>query len=245
MKNEQWSKFEETETKNYFVSTAGRVKHIDKFTGEEFMMKPSPNHAGRKMIGVAETGKKYYVYRLVAEKFIPNLENKPTVNHIRGIDAGDSIENLEWMTYAEQQEHAYRIGLKTGGKTAAIVLDTNGFVIGQHDTMNVALKSCYGRKTYYNKYVQIIGNKILMEKPYYDELSEDEIFNICSECFEKILKFAYVVDGQLFDTGFETAEFIEYDSGNLNRKAKNKLAININGHEVSRFKNLIGVGDLS
>lgn len=52
------------------------------------------------------------VQRFVAQAWIPNPENKPTVNHIDGNKHNNCIENLEWATYAEQQAHATRTGLR-------------------------------------------------------------------------------------------------------------------------------------
>lgn len=48
----------------------------------------------------------------VAMAWIPNPENKPTVNHIDGNKHNNNIDNLEWATYKEQQEHAVRTGLR-------------------------------------------------------------------------------------------------------------------------------------
>ncbi len=48
----------------------------------------------------------------VAKAWIPNPENKPTVNHKDGNKQNNNIENLEWATYAEQQAHAVRTGLR-------------------------------------------------------------------------------------------------------------------------------------
>ena len=55
--------------------------------------------------------KTHLVSRLVATAFIPNLENKPTINHIDGNPLNNNIVNLEWATYKENNSHAFKTGL--------------------------------------------------------------------------------------------------------------------------------------
>tara|TARA_B100000530_G_C15920353_1_gene472907 strand:+ start:560 stop:1432 length:873 start_codon:yes stop_codon:yes gene_type:complete len=45
------------------------------------------------------------VHRLIALTFIPNPENKKTVNHKNHNRADNRVENLEWATAAEQNNH--------------------------------------------------------------------------------------------------------------------------------------------
>lgn len=52
------------------------------------------------------------IHRLVAELFIPNLENKPYVNHIDGNKQNNCVFNLEWVTASENEKHAYDNNLK-------------------------------------------------------------------------------------------------------------------------------------
>ena len=51
----------------------------------------------------------YRVHKAVAETFIPNQDNKPTVNHIDGDHANNAVENLEWATAKEQSVHAAQV----------------------------------------------------------------------------------------------------------------------------------------
>ena len=56
------------------------------------------------------------VHRAVAQAFIPNLENKPCVNHKDGVATNNHFTNLEWVTYTENNKHAASLRDKPGHK---------------------------------------------------------------------------------------------------------------------------------
>lgn len=94
----------------YSIDEYGNV--FNKTTGTA--MKPSFNDKGYPQIVMVDNNRNRItrkVHRLVAEVFIPNVDSKPTVNHIDGVKTNNHISNLEWSTYSENQQHAYDTGL--------------------------------------------------------------------------------------------------------------------------------------
>lgn len=105
----------------YQISNYGRVKALEKsvWTGKyfkyypEIILKLTSDKDGYLCITLHKDGKakSFKVHRLVAEAFIPNPDNKPTVNHKNGDKTKNYVDNLEWMTNKENTAHARRTGL--------------------------------------------------------------------------------------------------------------------------------------
>lgn len=113
---ERWKKIRNT---TYEVSNLGRVR-----TKEGNIKKLFEDNKGYMRLQLYVNGKRINkrVHRLVAEAFIPNPDNKPTVNHKDGNKKNNSVENLEWATYSENQYHSIKTELNprvTPAKIAA------------------------------------------------------------------------------------------------------------------------------
>lgn len=67
--------------------------------------------------------KDYLVARLVAATFLGPPEEGYTVNHIDGNRMNNAIENLEWLTLADNIRHGFKTGLYPTAKPIIVVKD--------------------------------------------------------------------------------------------------------------------------
>lgn len=108
----------------YQISNYGRVKSLSRFHNNN--KNSSIGYISKEKILKAETDgwgylyvillkdkerKKKKIHRLVAETFIPNLNNLPQVNHIDGNKKNNKVNNLEWCTREHNIQEAFRLGL--------------------------------------------------------------------------------------------------------------------------------------
>lgn len=97
----------------YVVSNIGRVKRImHRKNPTNTIINPIKNPFGYYYVTLTKLGKQnnFMVSRLVAIAFIPNPENKPQVNHLKGKE-DNRATSLEWTTSKENIKHAWDTGL--------------------------------------------------------------------------------------------------------------------------------------
>ena len=82
----------------------------------------------------------YYLHRLVASSFILNPENKPVVNHIDGNKINNAVNNLEWCTVQENNQHNHTIGLIKQYKRKIGQYTLDGKLVKEFDSIIQAKK---------------------------------------------------------------------------------------------------------
>lgn len=100
----------------YTIDESGIVKNISR----DYILKPRNSGYGAycTVALVNDKGKRKtkFIHRLVAETYLPNPNNKPVVNHVDGNKYNNHVSNLEWVTVAENIQHAYDTGLHSKAK---------------------------------------------------------------------------------------------------------------------------------
>jgi hypothetical protein len=110
----------------YEVSSWGRVRSLPTYVNHHYGKRLRKSKI--KTVAIYTTG--YYttnlwkdnklrvikVHREMAKVFIPNPENKRTVNHKDGNKLNNHISNLEWNTHKENCQHAFDTGLHISSK---------------------------------------------------------------------------------------------------------------------------------
>lgn len=115
----EWRDIGETDGR-YSVSSMGDVRRnpIEQMQSDgvphvyrEHILKKQLNNWGYYCVNYSINGRmvRRCVHRLVAEAFIPNLDNKPQVNHIDGVKTNNRVDNLEWVTQSENNLHAFNV----------------------------------------------------------------------------------------------------------------------------------------
>ena len=135
----------------YQVSNFGRVKSLDreKSNGTGVYILKGKIKTANERRGYLGTQlyknhklKNVYVHRLVAEAFIPNTDGQETINHINGNKLDNRVENLEWVSNAENVKHAFQTGLNGTehmrnhkGSIPVAQYDKNMVLIGTYPSM--------------------------------------------------------------------------------------------------------------
>lgn len=124
--NEKWKSLADIGFDNYQISTNGRIQN----TKTNKILKCGIDDDGYIRVALSINNKPKFkmVHVLVAQSFIENTENKPTVDHIDRCKYNNNINNLRWATYTEQNYNRGTPKYKNVGRSIVQSL-TNGDII--------------------------------------------------------------------------------------------------------------------
>ena len=144
MNNEIWRDILNYE-EYYQASNYGRIRSLDRiiymkhrngkiathhFKGK--ILSTRTNNSGYVKVDLTKNKNQrtFFVHRLVAETFIPNLKKLPQINHKDGNKLNNNADNLEWCDAFQNQQHALETGLRNSDFTAKIRLHSQSLVFG-------------------------------------------------------------------------------------------------------------------
>ena len=116
MIKEEWRIIENTK-EAYEASNTGfirRTKPYRNITYAGRILNPAHDKNGYPQVTIWIDGKKraYLVHRIIARTYMGERKDGYTVNHKDGNKLNNNIENLEYVTNAENIEHAIKNGLR-------------------------------------------------------------------------------------------------------------------------------------
>lgn len=113
----------------YKISNFGRVKSIR--LGKEKILKQGKDGHGYLHVNLCGAGvnKVIKIHRLVAIAFLQNPLNLPTVNHKNENKEDNSVENLEWMSYSDNNNYGNRNKKASEKMSLKVVQILNGVEI--------------------------------------------------------------------------------------------------------------------
>lgn len=159
---------------DYIITKDGNV--INKRNGH--ILKAQPNGKGYLRVSIGKHLK--FVHRLVAEKYIPNPNNLPQINHKDGNKKNNSVDNLEWISNEGNRIHAVKNGMHLcGEKCPWAKLHKNDVIYILNNYPKMTIKELSSKfNVNRNTISDIIHNRTWKQLKRYAELPQNEVVEL-------------------------------------------------------------------
>ena len=133
----------------YQASNLGRIKSLPRkgtHVQEEHILKQIVRRKGYCELALMKNCKRkhFVVHRLIALTFIPNPYNLPQIDHIDDNKQNNRVENLQWITNADNMAKAWRTGARSLEKTYKRGKDNCcARIVNQYDLQGNFIKKWY------------------------------------------------------------------------------------------------------
>lgn len=133
----------------YQASNLGRIKSLSRLVKckgyimtKEIIRKGSLAKTGYISIRLSKKGivTTHLVHILVGKTFIPNPENKPQINHIKGIKTDNRVSELEWNTISENRQHSFDVLNEKSNFKPIYGIDNNKSKLSPEQAEEIRLK---------------------------------------------------------------------------------------------------------
>lgn len=155
---------EHPEHKGYFVTEDGEVYSCFHKAGSrtwriDYSRLPKKlsqcnSHNGYKLVCLRDR-KMYRVHRLVAETYLPNIDNLPQVNHKDSDKSNNTVDNLEWCSgqYNNEYTFAKKYKVKTPNGDVISIFNLRKFCRDNGLFSSGLLSTLNGKTTQHKGYI--------------------------------------------------------------------------------------------
>ena len=219
---------------HHYVTEDGKI--INHKTGVTKKLQTLQNGYLACTITEFNKGTTILLHRALALTYLPNPENKRTVNHIDGNKQNNCLTNLEWATDAENIKHAYDNGLNKGNSKVTsehLELIYERFFNGENLT-SISKDLPYNNVTvsnHFTQYIELLGEQ--------EKRIEQEKLNKAKRANANGLVRRTICTLQMIDiatnTVVKTFNSIAEAKHYLNKKSSGPISNTLAGRQMSGY----------